>query len=335
MDIRQNPLLLGFSLGRWWGTNVRVSLFFPLLGVILCAQLGLRLGLAATAVLLVSILFHEFCHILAARRTGGFGDEIMIWPLGGLAWVKPAPTFVSQFWTPAVGPLSNILLCLCALPAVLINGAPVGTFSMIYVPDLSFTSESFLRDTMTLFCSLNFKLAILNLLPIYPLDGSQMVTVVASQYRPREVARLGTLWFGLFLCIIITAVGATWDLSPVVFFGFLLMTLCMHEFYMLQFRQALGGWSSEQRTESFMGYDFSQGYAAFEDDDDDLTPHQRRQQERAEQQRLKEQREREQIRQQVDELLDKVHQQGMDSLTDAERKFLQQASKKYPSRGEA
>ncbi|MCA9079336.1 MAG: site-2 protease family protein [Planctomycetaceae bacterium] len=332
MDIRQNPILMGFSLGRWFETNVRLSLFFPALVVVLCVRLGVRLGLAATLVLFLSILFHEFCHILAARRTGGHGDEILIWPLGGLAFVQPAPTFHSQFLIPTAGPLSNLLLFLCALPAVLMHGPPPGTFSLYMLPSLDLTSATMLNDFLVLCCSLNFKLMLLNLLPIYPLDGGQMATVMVAQYRPREIARLGTLWFGLFLCIVITIIGATWDLSPVVFFGFMMMIFAMHEYYMLQFRQAFGSWEHSGGDDTFLGYDFSQGYRAFDgDEDDDLTPYQRRQRDKAEQQRLKEEQEREQIRQQVDALLDKVHQHGMDSLTDAERRFLQQASKKYPS----
>jgi Zn-dependent protease len=338
MDIRQNPLYLGFSLGRWWHTNVRVSLYFPLLAITLSAQLGLRLGLAATLVLFLSILFHEFCHVLAARKTGGSGDEILIWPLGGLAWVQPAATFQSQFWTPAVGPLSNFVLFLITLPAVISLGAPPGTFHPIYVPDLPFTASSWPSDFLFLACSLNLKLTLLNLLPIHPLDGSQVATVVATRYRPPEIARNAVLWFGLFLCIVITAVGAMLDtpardMMPVIFTGFLLMMMSMHEFIMMSVRRTFGDWSPQGDDESYLGYDFSKGYAAFEADqgDDELTPAERRQRERAEQQRAREEQEKEEIRRRVDELLDKVHQHGLGSLTEAERRFLNQASKKYPS----
>lgn len=339
MDIRQNPLLLGFSLGRWWQTNVRVSLFFPLLAVSLCYQLGsLKLGLAATLVLFISVLFHEFCHVFMARRTGGSGDEILIWPLGGLAWVVPGPTFTSRFSTPAIGPVSNLILLLISLPAVLYHGAPPGTFHLIYVPDLQFNLNSLAFDFVVLFCSINLKLTVLNLLPIHPLDGSQVASEVGARYYPPEIARQGALWFGLLLCIVITAAAgmlhkplADRDMMPIVVTGFLLMTLCMHEFYAQSYKRLLVDWSAEQ-DESFMGYDFSQGYAAF-DGDEDVTPAEKRRQEMAEQRRMQEEREREEIRQRVDELLDKVHQNGLDSLTDAERRFLTQASKKYPSRG--
>ena len=35
------------------------------------------------------VLMHEFGHVLACRSTGGSADQIMLWPLGGVAYVKP------------------------------------------------------------------------------------------------------------------------------------------------------------------------------------------------------------------------------------------------------
>lgn len=338
MNTRQSPLFLGFTLGQWFQTRVRVSLYFPLLAVTLCAQLGLKLGLATTGVLFLSILFHEFSHVFAARKTGGAGDEILIWPLGGLAFVQPAASFQSRFWTPAVGPISNFVLFLSTLPAVLHLGAPAGTFHPIYLPALEFSSASWLTDFVVLTCSLNLKLALLNLLPIHPLDGSQMAIAVLSRQRPLALARVHVLWFGMFLCIVITALGAMLnspgrDMVPLIFMGFLLMIMSLHEHLMASFRQAVDDWRPEREDESFLGYDFSLGYAAFETDDDELTPAERRQREQEERRRLQEEQERQEIRRKVDELLDKVHQFGLASLTDAERRFLNQASKKYPSRG--
>ncbi len=50
-------------------------------------------------VLLGTVLIHELGHALAARRVGGHADGILLWPLGGLAFVghdcgpkgEPAP----------------------------------------------------------------------------------------------------------------------------------------------------------------------------------------------------------------------------------------------------
>ena len=63
------------------------------------------------AIFLASLLVHEFCHVFAVRLTGGVGNEVLIWPLGGLAFVQPAGHFRSQFFTPAAGPFANLIVC--------------------------------------------------------------------------------------------------------------------------------------------------------------------------------------------------------------------------------
>ena len=35
------------------------------------------------------VLLHEFGHALACRQVGGQADRIMLWPLGGVAFVQP------------------------------------------------------------------------------------------------------------------------------------------------------------------------------------------------------------------------------------------------------
>src|SRR6516165_3946792 len=37
------------------------------------------------------VLLHEFGHALACRQVGGTADRIVLWPLGGVAYVSPPP----------------------------------------------------------------------------------------------------------------------------------------------------------------------------------------------------------------------------------------------------
>jgi len=37
------------------------------------------------------VLAHEFGHTFACRQTGGQADTVLLWPLGGIAFVKPPP----------------------------------------------------------------------------------------------------------------------------------------------------------------------------------------------------------------------------------------------------
>ena len=56
------------------------------------------------------VLAHEFGHALACRQTGGHADTIVLWPLGGIAFVKPPPRPGAYLWSIAAGPLVNVVL---------------------------------------------------------------------------------------------------------------------------------------------------------------------------------------------------------------------------------
>src|SRR5436853_5772817 len=56
------------------------------------------------------VLLHEFGHALACRQTGGQADTIVLWPLGGIAFVKPPARPGAYLWSIAAGPLVNVVL---------------------------------------------------------------------------------------------------------------------------------------------------------------------------------------------------------------------------------
>ena len=100
------------------------------------------------------ILVHEFGHCFAARFVGGEAREILIWPLGGLAFVEvphaPKPSFIVA----AGGPAVNVVICLvCTLGLALGNFFPnVNPLSNPYLSEMhnfadgrTYTSEYGLR----------------------------------------------------------------------------------------------------------------------------------------------------------------------------------------------
>jgi Zn-dependent protease len=105
------------------------------------------------------VLAHEFGHALACRAAGGRADRVVLWPLGGLAYVAPPPRPGAALITSAAGPLVN--LALAPLLFLLLWQAPAQW------PDW----HVFVR-TVTL---INAGLFVLNLLPVYPLDGGQLL----------------------------------------------------------------------------------------------------------------------------------------------------------------
>src|ERR1700756_308922 len=59
------------------------------------------------AALFAIVLMHEFGHALACRQVGGKADQIVLWPLGGVAYVAPPPRAGATLWGIAARPLLN------------------------------------------------------------------------------------------------------------------------------------------------------------------------------------------------------------------------------------
>src|SRR5262245_23140946 len=51
--------------------------------------LGVRSALTSMTILFFSVLLHEFGHCFGARWVGGEANDILMWPLGGLAYASP------------------------------------------------------------------------------------------------------------------------------------------------------------------------------------------------------------------------------------------------------
>ena len=114
--------------------------------------------------LFLIVLLHEFGHALACRQVGGIANRIVLWPMGGVAFVNPPPRPGATLWSIAAGPLVNVLL----LPVLMGLGFLGRSLGWAHAwPDL----YSLLRAVWFI----NAGLLVFNILPIYPLDGGQIL----------------------------------------------------------------------------------------------------------------------------------------------------------------
>ena len=114
--------------------------------------------------LFLIVLLHEFGHALACRQVGGSANRIVLWPLGGVAYVDPPPRAGATLWSIAAGPLVNVVL----VPTFLVIGFVFRSVGLkASVPDLYALLQAL--------AWINLGLLAFNLLPIYPLDGGQIL----------------------------------------------------------------------------------------------------------------------------------------------------------------
>lgn len=328
MNQRDNPLFWSFSLGSWLSTDVRVSWYMPLLWAGLVISFGPVYGTAVAAVLFVSVLLHEFGHVFGARLTGGQADEVLLWPLGGLAFVQPARSFTSQFLTTAAGPFVNFVLCATTLPIVFATDYRLAAWHpfVIPIPIKEFEVTSAYHWAIVTF-SLNWMSLVLNFIPAHPLDGGQMLrTVLTSKMGVLQGAEWATK-IGIVAGICLALVGIVFkDITWLIGLGLFLVILAMQELQRIQY--------SEMTEESEFGYDFSQGYTSLERSLPATQEPKPGLWKRWKQQREEERRRREALQDQEDEaqldsILAKLHEHGMTALSPAEKRILERASAKY------
>ncbi len=184
-------------------------------------------------ILLFSVVIHEISHGLMALRCGDptakelgritlnpiphidLVGSILV-PLISLmatgrvfiAWAKPVPVNPLNFRNPrkddilvsVVGPLSNILVGFgCALGVVLF--AQVGELVSGSLPSVAMDGFNFIIKMFYGGMYLNVWLAVFNLVPIPPLDGSHVVASLLPDRLSQQYRQVG--FFGIFLIILV------------------------------------------------------------------------------------------------------------------------------------
>ncbi len=168
------------------------------------------------------VLLHEFGHALACRQTGGFANRIILWPLGGIAFVNPPRRAGAMLWSIAAGPLVNVAL-VPVLELLWSFARHAGWFYQS--PDL-FQLIQKIRF-------LNLALLIFNMLPIYPLDGGQLFRALLwfpfGEIRSLQIASFigliggaalallalfwQSLWTGVMAFFLLSRAFAGWQLA--------------------------------------------------------------------------------------------------------------------------
>lgn len=315
----ENPMAWGFTLYRAWGIRVRVHLAFVLyiLGTLIFTlprdAIGPGFVLWGLGGLFALVLLHEYGHCIACRKVGGDADDIMLWPLGGLASCAPPHDWKSNLITTLGGPAVNAVLLAPLGLGVWLATRDLG--SVIFNP---FDPGSALADLrlplgegelvgaqpwwLTALWSAHFANIVLlgfnMLVPMYPMDAARVVQALLWRQQGEDRAMRVTLTVGL-----VTAVALA------------VLAIVLNETLLLAIALLGGGVCFfERRRLQFTGGDplaFPSG-----PDDDELEA---KREAKAEKKTQAEQAE-------VDRILAKISEEGMESLSGGEKRTLKRAT---------
>lgn len=286
---------------------------------------GLEWMAVTMVIMIVSILFHELAHCWMALRLGGRAEKILLWPLGGLAFVDYDHGPREQIKVAGIGPLSSLLLSGICLGILLATGARWEWNLLLpfdsWWPSGYSTTQVFILHGVRL----NLLNALFNLcVPAYPLDGGQVLYGFLSlKFGRHRAARMVTaiaIPVGAALAILGFAQGE-------FLLGFLGVSVIIEA---LQLRTLMAQGQLDAHP-GYRGSDRSYDYRPERPKEKGFFARWRERRVRKATAR-DEQRDRE-SRAQVDEVLEKVSREGIGSLTPAERRILDDASRR--SRGES
>ena len=184
-----------FRLFNFQGAPVSVSIWFFLL--------FLMLPPIAVAVVFLSVLIHELGHAWMANRKGYQVYGVTIDMISGAASIDANMHDRDSIPIVAAGPISTLVLCV--LGYLITPFCPAGPINIF----------------MEYMFNINLFLFIFNILPIYPMDGGQIVRSYANLSNNRYRNRRRASWLSLtFSGLVLVYALYSFNLFMILFAGY-------------------------------------------------------------------------------------------------------------------
>jgi Zn-dependent protease/CBS domain-containing protein len=152
------------------------------------------MGIIGAVGLFFSIIAHEFCHSLVARKSGMPMKGITLFIFGGVAeMADEPPSAKDEFLIAVVGPLSSMVVA--------------AIFYIIYRLGAASGWHHAINGVTGYLATINVLLTVFNLVPAFPLDGGRILRSILWSWKgnlrwaTRIASAIGN-GFGLFLIIV-------------------------------------------------------------------------------------------------------------------------------------
>ncbi len=185
-----------FKIFTWRGIPVKVHWLLLVLALFIIFKdkepLHFRYNCAWVAILFVTVLIHEFGHALTAQKLGGTAHQIILWPLGGLAYTSHPHGLRESLKITLAGPLTHIPLAVVFASSAVALGAPPDP--LIFSPFMDhIPSTTFWPAVLIIGVKVQIFLLLFNLfVPAYPLDcGHAIVELMLLRgHSPQKTAKV-------------------------------------------------------------------------------------------------------------------------------------------------
>ncbi|MCA9280023.1 MAG: hypothetical protein H6815_13050 [Phycisphaeraceae bacterium] len=331
---------MGWSLPLFTLWGIRVSVHWLFIAWIALSmyresqhdQPEYLLQLASYGIIFGIVLIHEFGHCIACRKVGGQADDILLWPLGGLAMCKPPHNWRDELITVVGGPIVHVFLWPILAAAVYFTKSGSLLFPL-FDPWAGLAIADIPHGLLYFAYFINILLFLFNmLLVMYPMDAGRVLQCVLwwrlGERRSRDIAAT----VGLIAAGAVVVYGLSNEKSLLVTIAILGGFVCWQEkqkvkagVYNDDVFAPAGGWQPSGPGDGRGLYNYDTGYA---EDEPKQTNAERRRAHAAEKARQKLQESAEQQQAELDRILAKIKRDGMDALTRKEKAFLERDTKR-------
>lgn len=218
-SIKNAPINYTWRSGRIFGVPVDLHWSFLLIPFAILYfswtpesgfnQRALTWYTSVTVLLFLFILLHELGHALAAKNRGVRAERIILFPLGGGAYLPEQP---KQTWAEvfvyAAGPLANFILAGLGLALLLQQPDGLLILQSYYNPaSNTVLSPTLPQQLLGMTVVVNVLLAVGNLLPAYPLDGGRILRALLRRPMGARKATVIVTTLGVIIGIALIFAG--------------------------------------------------------------------------------------------------------------------------------
>ncbi len=220
-----------------FGVPVRVHPLFWLMGVVFGYSSGEFTELFIwVVVVFISILLHEFGHSMAMRLFG-WDSYIVLYIFGGLAvqtdsrkgsGKTDSRSWIEQVIISLAGPFAGFLLAALVLAGVYAAGGIVymgNLFEIIPFPRAYlYGAGDVVNSIIGITIFINMFWGMINLLPVFPLDGGQLARAIFIRFDPWNGVT-NSLWLSVIIGFIMAVAGFSVMRSTYIAFLFGLLAV--------------------------------------------------------------------------------------------------------------
>lgn len=241
-----DPLQWAVPIGTYWGVSWKIHLLFLFYGLVQLARSFVpikgHVAQADTVFILIGIsalffvaFIHELARALVCRIIGGDVVQIIMWPLGGINTHYNPKQWLGQLISNVSGPCANLLVCIILTPYLIFL---VGNWEYVIFNPLtpwsvyaqwSISSPTLIMKWLWWINYTSMAMLIINILPMYPLDGSYILHALLWQkLRYRRALEISTIT-GYLISTLLTIIGLITEAPLIVCFALIGWFLCWQQ----------------------------------------------------------------------------------------------------------